>query len=180
MVEELGNVWVEAQIDGSAISLSLMSESSDGVTVEETARYTFGELQEMTGESFSMSLSDDTRDDLSEMNNLAALGDIVTQTEEKSLMEGDIAIDQNPPSWSEDNRVEVVEVLEGTTCEQYVIDGYNEGCPVPPAMQNPSDETVADANPNYDANETVVLAEHTEGPGPNKTYAFPESRLELA
>jgi hypothetical protein len=177
MVEEFGNAWVEAQIDGNSITLSLMTETQDGATVEETARYTFAELQEMSGEQFSLSLSDDTRDTLSDLNGLAVFGDAIAEEGGTVLSEGDIAIDPNAPHWSQDNRVEVVEVLEDTTCEKYVAKGPNAGEVVPTDEQRLTDDTVADMNQNYDSDDTVVLARYCEG---SDVYAFPSERLELA
>lgn len=86
---------------------------------------------------------------------------------------GDVLTDVNAPSWSDDDWVEVVEVLDAQA-DEYVIQGRNEGKVIPRAEQDWTDETVADANPSYDSDETVVIGQYS---GTGKHYAFPVSRL---
>ena len=71
---------------------------------------------------------------------------------------GDVLEDQNPADWSDDTRVEVVEVLPNTRCEE-----------------SWTDETVATANPSYDVDEPVVRGKYL---GSETVYAFPASRLD--
>lgn len=86
-------------------------------------------------------------------------------SQESDLPEvGQALTDMNAPSWSDDDWVEVVEVLPNTSADQYVIQENHIG----------RDETVADANPSYDPDEPVVIGQY-EGTG--KHYAFPASRL---
>ena len=96
-------------------------------------------------------------------------------SQESGLPEvGDCLTDQNPPSWSDNEYLEVVEVLPHVRCDEYVIQGRNEGEVVPRPEQDWTDETVATANPSYDEDEAVVMAQY-EGTG--DWYAFPASRL---
>jgi len=86
-------------------------------------------------------------------------------SQESDLPEvGQALTDMNAPSWSDDDWVEVVEVLPNTSADEYVIQENHIG----------RDETVADANPSYDSDEPVVIGQY-EGTG--KHYAFPASRL---
>lgn len=79
---------------------------------------------------------------------------------------GQLVIDTNPPSWSQDNRLEVVNVSDKQASE-YVIQEY---------INTLSNKTVFDANPSCDSDETVVEARYLSGN--DKTYAFPLSRLD--
>lgn len=76
-----------------------------------------------------------------------------------SIHEGDIVYDENSPHWSDDNRVEVTGVTDQVASE-YQVD---------------EDSTIADLNPDYPSDDTVV--EGTYSSGGNKEYAFPASRL---
>lgn len=77
---------------------------------------------------------------------------------------GEVLTDMNAPDWSDDDWVEVVEVLPNTSADEYVIQENHIG----------RDETVADVNPSYDRDEPVIIGQY-EGTG--KHYAFPASRL---
>lgn len=76
-----------------------------------------------------------------------------------SLAQGDIVYDENSPNWSDDNRVEITEVTNETSSE-YVVDGS---------------DTVADFNPDYPSDDTVVKGKYVDGG--DKEYSFPISRL---
>lgn len=53
--------WMEAQVDKDGLALTLVSEWPDGTTVEEANYYTFAELQDMSGDMFSLGLTDETQ-----------------------------------------------------------------------------------------------------------------------
>ncbi len=172
--------WVEVQVDENSISLSLLTEGNDGARVEETAMYNFKSLPQSDGAIDSLNLSDKTQDALAEQVRLSAIGKIFEDTEidttdEPTYPEPDTVLtDDNPAPWSEDTRVEVLEVLSDVTCEEYVIQGRNSGEVVDPANQDWTDETVATANPSYSSDEPVIIGQYLDG---NKEYAFPASRL---
>jgi hypothetical protein len=89
--------------------------------------------------------------------------------------EGDVLTDKNAPNWSNDDWVEVVEVLEDVRCDEYVIQSMNpnrEG----PAVEEVAfhEETVADANLHAVRDEPVVIAQYN---GSGDEYAFPITRL---
>jgi hypothetical protein len=203
--------YTEVQIDEDSISLTLISESADGVTIEDTERFTFEELQDMAGEHLTLSLSQGSVEDLSEQREDANVGRIMAADglEEKAeevpdspeseellaymgLLEddtsdeatseprypqaGEVVYDESAPSWSNDERVKVVEVLSDVTCDEYVIQGQHEGEKVHPTDQSWNDETVADANPGCSDDEPVIIGEYVDGD--STEYAFPASRLQ--
>lgn len=75
--------------------------------------------------------------------------------------EGDIVVDQDPPHWSDDDRVEVLEVTDTPANEWHI---------------NPF-ETVASENPDYPEDDNVVRGRYASQSG-DQVYAFPESRLD--
>jgi hypothetical protein len=168
--------WLEVQVDVDSISLSLLTEGQNGARVEETAMYHLDQLADSAGAIDTLNLSDESQERLNEQARLAAIGQIFEQSEdEPDLPEvGDVVEDENPPSWSVDGWLEVVEVMADVRCDEYVIQGFHEGEVVDERKQFNTDKTVADANPSYDADEPVVMAQY-EGTG--DWYAFPASRL---
>lgn len=177
--DSINNVWIEGQIHSDGVSLSLLSESREGgARVEAVENLTFEELESREGDLFNMRLSDETRLAIDETNRLANIGRIFEDSDESGdeLPEvGDCLTDQNPPPWSDNTEcLEVVEVLEHVTCDEYVIQGRHEGQRVDKSKQDWTDKTVADANPSYDSDEPVVLAQYD---GAGDWYAFPASRL---
>jgi len=173
------NVWVEGQIHSDGVSLSLLSESQEGgARVEAVENLTFEELESREGGLFNMGLSDETQ---------SAFGDQIRQAQVGKLFEsqvsdepthpepGTVLTDVNAPSWSDEDGVQVTEVLSEVTAEEYVIQGKHEGTALDPSLQSWSDETVADANPSYSPDETVILGRYIDG---GKEYAFPASRLQ--
>lgn len=175
-------VWVEGQIDEEGISLTLVSEGQDGAVVEEIKHFTFDELQDMSGEMFSLNLSDETRDGLREQLRLSNIGRVFEEDSQESeegdgsLPErGDVLTDENSPHWSDDDGVEVTEVLQSTRADRYVVQGPNEGRSISPKNQQFTDQSVANANPSYPDDDCVILGRYIGG---SKEYAFPESRLE--
>lgn len=175
-------VWVEGQIDEEGISLTLLSEGNDGAVVEEIEHFTFDELQDMSGEMFSLNLSDETREGLSEQLRLSNIGRIFEEDSQESeegdgsLPErGDVLTDTNPPHWSDEDGVEVTEVLQSTRADHYVHSGANEGRAVSPENQHFTDKNVAYSNPSAEPGDCVILGRYLDG---SNEYAFPESRLE--
>lgn len=169
--------WVEIQVDDDSVSLSLLTEGRDGAVVEETAMYSLEQLEDAAGAIDTLNLSDESQNALSEQSRLANIGRVFELSEQgNDLPEvGDVVEDENAPHWSESGWLEVTEVLEDVTADQYVIEGPNEGV-VPEGMPlHFNDRTVAEANPSYDDDEPVVLAQY-EGAG--DWYAFPASRLQ--
>ena len=164
--------YTEVQIDEDSISLTLISESgSNGAVVEDTERFTFEELQSLSGEHSTLRLSDESAEALVEGRRLAMKGQILDS--QPQVSEGDVLTDENAPHWSSNDWVEVVEVLD-KSADRYVIEGPNEG-PVPDGMPlHFHDRTVAEANPSYPDDDTVVIAQYA---GTGKHYAFPISRL---
>lgn len=167
--------YTEVQIDEDSISLTLISESgSNGAVVEDTQRYTFDELQSLSGEHDTLRLSDESAEALVEGRRDAMKGQILDSQEPALPEVGDVLTDENAPSWSDSDWVEVVEVLSEVRADEYVIQGQNEGQPVEKEWQSWNDETVADANPSYPSDDPVVIAQYEVA---GEQYAFPASRL---
>ena len=159
-------VYTEVQIDEDSISLTTISESgSDGPVIEDTARWTFDELQSLSGEHRMLRLSRETQSALESGSLQSQLSEIFAEAEADLYFpdEGDVLIDDNPAPWSDDTRV-VVEKVTDTPANEYVIQ----------ENRYSADQTVADANPSYPADNRVVEG-HYEGSV--KTYAFPIDRL---
>jgi hypothetical protein len=157
--EQPTTVYTNVQIDEDSISLILISESgSNGPVIEDTERFTFDELQSLSGEHNTLSLSQESVNALESGAVQASLSEILQN--EGDTVEGDVMLDDNPAPWSDDTRV-VVEEVTASSADEWQIEGQ---------------QTVADANPSYPADDTVILG-HYEGPPVPKTYAFPESRL---
>lgn len=179
-MDEITNVWNEVRVTADGISITLFSErASGGATVEDEAWFTFDEMAADAPQSpISLNLSDRTSDDWAETRRLARVGQIMDEGENEKSHDlpkaGDVLTDRNPAPWSEDTQVEVVEVLPNVSCDEYVIQGQNEGDALTPSSQAWSDETVADSNPSYDEDEPVVRGRYV---GSEKVYAFPASRL---
>lgn len=87
--------YTEVQIDDDSISLTLITESSDGVTIEDTERFTFKELQSLSGEHLSLSLSGDSREALSDMREDANIGRML---QSQDLSEKEKNLPSNPSS----------------------------------------------------------------------------------
>jgi len=180
MVNAPTTAYTEVQIDENSVSLTLITESQDGPHIEETARFTFDELQSLSGQHFTLSLSGDSREAFEEQSRLSAIGQILDSQEsvedEPTYPDvGEVVYDTNAPDWSDDERVEVTEVLSSVATLEYVIQGLNEGHVMHPAEQHWTDKTVADANPRYDADDAVILGKYTEN---GDVYAFPAGRLD--
>jgi hypothetical protein len=174
----LMTAYTEVQVDEDSISFTLLSESHDGATVEDTERFTFTELEDMAGQHFTLSLSPDSQSALGEQQRLATIGLLRDSQQSDFPQEGDILTDENAPpgpSSAGFDCVEVVDVLPNIRADEYVIDGKNEGRVIEKSLQSWEDVTVADVNPSYDVDEAVVEAQYEMGG--DKVYAFPASRL---
>lgn len=175
-------VWNEVRFTSEGISISLISESPEGVAVVENEMwFTYDELQEMApSQPMTMRLSQETRDALIDSQRSES-GDSQQSESGPSFEAGDEVTDIAAPPWSEDGTV-VVKKVTDMTADEYVI------------QMNlfEEDETVADANPNYPDDDTVVEAVYldtvTDEQGrltkaitsvpADDVYAFPESRLQ--
>lgn len=183
MVKEMPTTaWTEIQIDNDSISLTLLTEGDDGARVEDTARFTFEELQEKSGDIESLRVSDETREALSDVWS-SSLGKIDWKDDRsmsrptredtgrsaklagenwaEGIDAGDPMVDVNPPSWSDDARVIVTEVTDQPADLCYL----NEHTSV----------TVADKNHGDWSKDPVVKAKYVGGNG--KEYKFPARRL---
>lgn len=182
MEDVITNVWNEIRVTDEGISITLLSESADGgAIVEDEAWFTFDEMRANSPQSpISLNLSGQTSSALAEQRRMAQVGELVDSQESDNSQElpevGERLSDQNPPSWaSDDDYLEVVEVLPDVRCDEYVIQGPNEGQRLDKGKHELFDKTVADANPSYDEDEPVVMAQYN---GSGDRYAFPASRLE--
>lgn len=153
--------WTEVQIDNDSISLSLITEGDDGARVEDTARFTFEELKEKTGHIESLRPSRERQSRLEELKENVGRQKESPPPWVSKINEGDPMVDVNPPEWSDDARVYVTEVTDMRADNCYINDYTS--------------VTVADKNPSFDRDDTVVKAEYVNGNG--KEYAFPSRRL---
>jgi len=168
----LMTAYTEVQVDEDSISFTLLSESHDGATVEDTERFTFTELEDMAGQHFTLSLSPDSQSALGEQQRLATIGLLRDSQQSDFPQEGDILTDENAPpgpSSAGFDCVEVVDVLPNIRADEYVIQEN---------MFEP-DNTVADANPSYPSDDRVVLCRFGDQMDSDEPYAYPESRLTL-
>ena len=193
------NVWNEVRLTADGISITLFSETATGgAIVEDELWYTFEELQEQSpNPPQSLNLSPETRSKLSEQSEdrgFASMDEVLSSvepeglplSEAKEIVEdaqsdtlpdvGDILRDENAADWSDERRVEVLNVLEDVNCNKYVIQS-DEDHRINTEVDEPKllEKTVADANPSYDQHDPVVIARYLDS---NKEYAFPASRLQ--
>jgi|APHM01.1.fsa_nt_gi hypothetical protein len=173
------DVWNEVQFTGNGVSISLYSEDGHGVTVEDETWFTWDELENRKGEIVSLGLTDATRDDLTREDDereVISIEDLdLHEDVEESILsgkkearlpnEGDIMVDANAPSWSQDARVEVVDIADEKAGEYTIQAGRS--------REGSHELTIA--NPDADPDEAVIEARYLSGN--NKVYAFPESRL---
>ena len=164
----IADVWAEIKNTDEGISISLYSEGESGVRVEDEFWRTWDELERETGSLESVRLSESSRDLLRSDS----------QSYHYTPSKGDVLIDDNSPEWSEDNRVEVVEVLQTVRTDEYIIQskiGEDENVVIPPEEQTFYDVSVANVNSSYSNDDYVIRGKYLDGP--DKTYAFPASRL---
>lgn len=172
----LTDVWIEGQVDENIISLTLLSESQNGAKVEEIKSFTLDELTDLSGEIFSMNLSDETREAIQSSTKTDMI-EMVDNTEENNKRDtsntgdytlpsaGDIVYDTEGPDWGESTRMEVTDVLWNTRAENFNIKD-----------DSIYEKTVYSVN-NCEPDEPVIMARYVEGSGDE--YAFPVSRLEF-
>lgn len=67
----------EVRITEDGISISLYTESSEGVRVEDERLFTFDEMEDMSGEVLMLKMSEDSRDELSEQRTGANIGRVL-------------------------------------------------------------------------------------------------------
>jgi len=176
MAQAPTTVWNEVRFTSEGISISLFSESPDGgMILEDEMWYTYDELQEMVpSEPLSMRLSDQSRRALVDSLESVDSQEPVTMKESVDSRESDLPevgqmmTDTNAPSWSVDDRVEVVSISD-KSADEYVVQESDFGRP----------KTVADVNYESDADETVIEAQYLDESGlpAGKVYGFPVSRL---
>jgi hypothetical protein len=165
-----------AESPSRPMTLNLSDETSEAIAeANEQAR--IGQMKAADGlaERAEILSENPSADELLAYMGLSSESEIEQVADEFGrLTAGDAAIDENAPSWSDDEQVIVLERLDDVTAEEYVIQGNNEGKALPPREQAWSDKTVATANPSYPDDDTVILARYIGG---DKEYAVPESRL---
>lgn len=187
-------VWLEAQVDNDGLALTLVSEGRAGSTVEEANYYSFAQLQEMAGDMFSMSLTDETRESLDDARNdlewaRAFLDDMAETGESDESDESDESFE--PPvtaadalssdvswerPWPQSGDVYVDTVTES---EVWVINVHeNETAAETRAigrLAEPKDMTVAEESVNsaFPDDDPVVLVSNSD----SRCYYVPVSRL---
>lgn len=182
------NVFTEMRVSEEGVSITLLSEWNGETIVEDEVWLTDEELASTGTLRSDLGLSDETCEALSDARTKAmegALygpesGDVETVSEPEGQSEnepewdlpdvGDVVLDGNPPNWSDDNRLRVIEVTD-TPANRYVI---GEG-PVESYDGVVFKDTVADNNPAEPDDAPVVIANYL---GSDNQYAFPVSRLE--
>lgn len=180
-MEAPNSIWVETRITDEGISITLLSESLDGAVVEDETWFTFDEMNEMAPSApISLNLSNETREILrrnSRDHQQKDIEEVIDELEGPDLPEeGDVLLDQDPPSWSPPRpAVTVTEVKEDVRADQYVANGLNEGLVIHPSNQEHGDRSVADLNPRYREDDAVIIGTY---PDSDNEYAFPVSRLE--
>lgn len=161
-------VWAEFRTSTEGVSVTLYSESAEGTpVVEDELWFTHDELQEGPQGIETLRLTQETRAQLKPDERGSQ------ESQGRQIEKGDILRDDNAPSWSDNDIVVVVEPDAGVSADAYYTgDGG----------------TVADANPSYPADDTVVRAVYRSdvpqysdktiaGFDDEDVYAFPESRL---
>ncbi len=152
---EIDTAWIEVQMDndGETLSLTVFTEGADSPTVEAIETFDTDNLEEeLAGNTEVIRLSDDTRSDTEE-------------SEETEIEEGDLVRDTDAPIWSEDDRVNVLEVTDDRA-DQHVIE-----------QSTILGKTVKSENPEYPADDRVIIGRYLDQET-DRTYSFPESRLE--
>jgi len=173
--KQITDVWIEGQVDENSISLTLLSESN-GAKVEEIKSFTLDELTDLSGEIFSMNLSDETREVIQSTTetNMIEISENTVENDERDTSNtgdytlpaiGDTAYDTEGPDWGESTRMEVTDVLWNTPAKEFNIND-----------DSIYEKTVYSVN-NCEPDEPVIMARYVEGSGDE--YAFPVSRLEF-
>lgn len=163
------DVWNEIRLTDEGVSITLYSESQgEGAIVEDETWFTFDEVENLSGDIYSLNLSDETRESLSTDSDDTLMFEApdwsAGANKEPTFEQGEVVVDKNAPEWSNDDRL-VVEKVTDVESTDYVIEKSDFG----------RDKNVADVNPVYPDSDTVVEAYYFDGD--NETYAFPISRL---
>lgn len=182
------SAWTEVQVDDDSISITLLTEGSEGgARVEEQAQFTFSQLQKMDGAIETLRLSQDTKDALRSDEGQSGIGQSgIGESEGDTLPSaGDILIDKRAPDWSDDfvPKVVVEEVIDAPASDWLVeVEGEwspqmpEEGFLHPEAYSITGYNTVADLNPDFDTDDPVVIGRYLDSDS-GKKYAFPAGRL---
>lgn len=95
MTQAPTSVWNEVRFTSEGISISLFSESTGGDAIlEDEMWFTYDELQEMSPSApLSLSLSETTKEGLSEQHNDAIVGNLLREESQEEMAE---IIDENP------------------------------------------------------------------------------------
>lgn len=188
------DVWNEVRFTSEGISISLLSESTDGpAIVEDEMWFTYDELQALSpSEPQSLNLSQQTRERLSEQREDANIGRMLQSAD---LSEKAEHLPENPSTKELLTYMGFVD--DGSRQSKYQVPNkyqemLDENAPpwspddrvvVQEVTDMRSDEyvidsatgrTVADANPSHPADAPVVVAEYVDG---SKDYRFPVTRL---
>lgn len=173
------DVWMEVQLDGDGVALSLIAETDSGSVVQSVDHLYLEDIRTGAGDMFSMRLSDDARDalvraasrDRSLEEKAAELPDEPSTDElldymGLTLSEGDVRRDRDAMQWADNDRVVVTEVTDKTADEYELPD-------------NVWGSTVADANPEFDSSSRVVKVRYLDESGrpDSDEYAMPADRL---
>ncbi len=174
-MSEILDTWTEVRTSDNGISATLYSEWEGGeVIVEDEMWLTQDELSD-SREITSLNLSQESSEAIYSRktdidNSIEDNGVELIQESLNTIQEGDWVIDENPPSWSDnDSRLQVVKRLDDVTADEYVIEKNKFG----------KDSTVAMSNPSYPSDDTVVLCRFGYQMDSDEPYAYPESRLRL-
>ena len=161
MEKEILSVWNEVRVTADGVSVTLYSESTDsGAVVEDEYWINKDEMA-------------DTPHSVESLRMESSLHQETPSRSERNFSEGQVVVDKSPPKWAEGERLVVDEVLTHpeVTAETYL---YEEGAYIANPKASVFNQTVADVNKEYPADDRVVLARYEDS---DKRYAYPESRL---
>jgi len=161
MEKEILSVWNEDRVTADGVSVTLYSESTDsGAVVEDEYWINKDEMA-------------DTPHRVESLRMESRLHQEAPSDSESNFSEGQVVVDKSPPKWAEGERLVVDEVLAypQVTAETYL---YEEGAYIANPKASVFNQTVADVNKEYPADDRVVLARYEDS---DKRYAYPESRL---
>ena len=197
--DTIRTAWVEGQIDDDGIALTLLTEDSNGAVIEAVDHFTFEELQDMSGEMFSLNLSQSAEEALSEQRQEATIGKIL---QSENLSEKVEELPEKPSSKellaymgfldtrhhkSEDESKYEMPQVGDMMRDTGDLPSWSEDRRVRvievtdiPAKDYTIDgdtygRTVADFNPSEPEDAPVVVANYV---GATKEYSFPVTRLE--
>jgi len=161
MEKEILSVWNEVRVTADGVSVTLYSESTDsGAVVEDEYWISKDEMA-------------DTPHSVESLRMESSLHQETPSRSESNFSEGQVVVDKSPAKWAEGERLIVDEVLTHpeVTADTYL---YEEGAYIANPKASVFNQTVADVNKEYPADDRVVLARYEDS---DKRYAYPESRL---